>query len=245
MSLERYLLVSFAMDGALCVAAARACGTFRARRVALAITLCALYGLLAALRPRPWTSPAIQLALLIPLSMLVCGSVKPRRFAHAALLLASGAMLCGGAAELTRGGLPSALCGAALCFALFGVRRWLRASWQVELSLKVGGRTRRFPALIDTGNRLREPLSGLPVLIVESRVLRDILPPGGYRAVAYDALNGGGTLRCFRPDGLWIVTPHGSRPAPPVWVGLLPHPIPGPSRALAPGEFALIPENST
>ena len=239
LNLERYLLVSFAMDGALCAVAARACGALRWRRVIPAAALAALYGALAAARPRPWGSPAIQLVLLVPLSMLLCASASPRRFPLAALTLLCGAMLCGGAAALLRGGFAAALPGAGLLLMLLGARRRLRGGWQVEVALRMNGRTRRFTALIDTGNRLREPFSGLPVLIAEERLLRGLLPERGYRPVAYAALGGGGTLRCFRPEGMWIITPKGPRPAPPVWVAPLPRPLPSSVRALAPGEFAL------
>ncbi len=64
-------------------------------------------------------------------------------------------------------------------------------------------------ALVDTGNRLREPVSGLPVMIVEQAKLRDFLPddfdatrekgsvPEGFRAVAYGAVARKALLLCF------------------------------------------------
>ena len=103
----------------------------------------------------------------------------------------------------------------------------------------VNGRIARFPALIDTGNRLREPLSGLPVLIAEARVLRDILPPGGYRTLSFGGLGGVGRMACFRPDAVWIGRGAARRRGPDIWVAVSPAPLPGLCQALAPPEFAL------
>ena len=40
----------------------------------------------------------------------------------------------------------------------------------------VAGRSCRFPALIDTGNDLREPISGLPVMVADYQALCPLLP---------------------------------------------------------------------
>jgi len=49
-------------------------------------------------------------------------------------------------------------------------------SYCVPCRVVVGGLEAEFPALIDTGNRLRDPLSDSPVLIVEYPVVGEILP---------------------------------------------------------------------
>ena len=99
-------------------------------------------------------------------------------------------------------------------------------------------------ALVDTGNRLREPISGLPVVIVSGECLggildpvcldEDALLPPGFRLVCYRALNGGGSMRCFRPESLsWR---KGNRwvEAPELWVAVYSGRIPGAPDALAP-----------
>ena len=96
----------------------------------------------------------------------------------------------------------------------------------------------RFSALIDTGNRLREPLSGLPVLIAEAALVRDILPETGYRMLGYGAIGGNGRMACFHPDALWICRGPRKRRGPDVWVAVSPEPLPGLCQALAPPEFA-------
>lgn len=48
--------------------------------------------------------------------------------------------------------------------------------WRAEI--RVGGETWNVPALLDTGNRLYEPLTRIPVMIVEAELWRTRLPPG-------------------------------------------------------------------
>ena len=118
-------------------------------------------------------------------------------------------------------------------------------SWEVRVSLCFQGKSIRFPALIDTGNRLREPMSGLPVLIAEASLLDGLLggelAPGLTRQVAFGGLGGCGTVRCFHPDHVWICRGGQLIPAPEIWVAVYPGRIPGMQRALAPPSFAIIP----
>lgn len=91
-----------------------------------------------------------------------------------------------------------------------------------------GGRQARFQALIDTGNSLRDPVSGAHVLIATPRALRGILREsaalfdtlgpvqlqtlsmqipelaGRLRLLPYSAVGGGGLLPAFRPERLSI-----------------------------------------
>lgn len=65
--------------------------------------------------------------------------------------------------------------------------------------------------LIDTGNSLTEPFSGLPVIVVPQRLVQRILPEdmkqpagvaaGGHiRVIPFHSLGGGGMLMGFKPD---------------------------------------------
>lgn len=241
-SIEVYLLTNFMLDMALLTVVARSCGVFKLRRILIASVLCALYALLAAWKPNPWSSPFIQIGLLIPLSMLVSGRTEIRLWSATGLLLLSGVMLAGGAERLApnhsrSAGLITTLAGLIILSLLLSLRRRIRTTWYIELCVAAGGNTTRFQALIDTGNRLREPISGLPVLIAEEHLLSKILPETGYRAVAFGALGGGGMLKCFHPDGIWAVTRHGLSATPDVWIAVSPGRLPGTTQALAPGEF--------
>ena len=244
MSIELFLIVNGLADVALLGAAARALGLLRWRRVIACGGLCALCGVLAASSPRPFATPCTSLALLVGASLWIAWGCPARVLVKTAAFLAGGALLAGGASLLPfwalRGpfAFPCALCGAALLTLMLTAKKPLSNDWQVRLAVNVDGRTSRFPALIDTGNRLREPLSGQPVVIAEARLLEGALPTSGWRELRFGAVGGGGRMACFKPSGLWIEGRRGRTRAPEAWIALSPGPLPGSARALAPAEFA-------
>ncbi|HHW74050.1 MAG TPA: sigma-E processing peptidase SpoIIGA [Firmicutes bacterium] len=83
------------------------------------------------------------------------------------------------------------LCGScAALYLLFSLLRplseekgWQRL-WSVELQVAWRGREKRVPAYLDTGNRLRDPFSSLPVIVIDYRCLEEMLPPALYRVLA-------------------------------------------------------------
>lgn len=101
------------------------------------------------------------------------------------------------------------------------------------LELEVAGKTLGLTALIDTGNNLRDPVSGLPVIVIDWDALRRVMPgevfafflstwdsvpstlshtPIGrrLRLVPYESLSGKkGVLPGFRPDHLALVEKDG------------------------------------
>ena len=238
MSIEAFFLSNLLADGVLLWATARILGRFENWRV----LLCALLGTVGALMPA--VNPALRPAsLVLPVltTPLLLGNVVPSLYIKAALLLAGGALLSGGASLLValKGpmGAVCALPGGILLAALFAARNPLRGDWEVRLALTVDGRTARFPALIDTGNRLREPLSGQPVVIAEEGLLRGILPRSGWRELRFGSVNGGGHMACFKPSRVTIERGRKRTRGPDVWVAVSPVPLPGEARALAPGEF--------
>lgn len=243
MSIEVYLLVNLIADGAILAATARALGCFDRRRIALASIACALYAVLAAACPAPWASVWMQIVLFTLISLWLTWRRGALLRYKTALLLCGGAVLAGGVHALLPGfrgplGAACALVGAALLDLMLTARHPLRLDWSVQLSLEGNRRVARFPALIDTGNRLREPRSGQPVLIAEETLLRGVLPDDGWRELSFGAIGGGGRMRCFKPARLWIERGGRRALAPDVWVAVSPAPLPGDARALAPCEFA-------
>ena len=235
MSIERFLAVNLMMDLPLLAIVARSMHALRWRNLLAATALALLYGALAAARPVPWRAPPCQLLALVPTSLALLGHRRARRLGEAMLLLAAGGLFAAGwAAALRLCSAPQALGACPGLMALLYTRRRVRERWEAELFLTYAGRSARFPALIDTGNLLREPLSGLPVLIVEARLLGDLPPESGFRTVHYGGMGGGGALQCFRPEAIWC----GGRRMPDAWVALSPAPLPGPCRAIAPCAFA-------
>lgn len=254
-SVEAYWLVNFAMDLLATAIIARSLGRVRWKRVALAAAVGASWAALAQLGALRFLS---SLPALAALSLLMAAVAIPPDSLRTALV--SGAALLGGgvflggvqlaALRLFRGAgaaafFAGALLGAGALLAATALRKKRLVTWEVQVFLSAGGGEARFRALVDTGNRLREPFSGLPVLICERGVLADVLPAGydalppggappGFRQVGYGALGGGGRMNCFRPELCLVDYGNGYLKSPDLWVAVYPGKMPGGVRALAP-----------
>jgi stage II sporulation protein GA (sporulation sigma-E factor processing peptidase) len=106
----------------------------------------------------------------------------------------------------------------------------------LKVSVSVNGRAARLKGLVDTGNRLREPFSGLPVAVCEAKAFAGVLPdshieaalrgeiftdtPPPLRVVPYANVGGTGVLPAFKPDMLLIETPRETLRVEEVYVGL-------------------------
>lgn len=249
-SLETYFLVNFAIDTALIAVVARANECMTLRRTFTAGVLAASYALLCKAVPLRLEHPAIQLPLLAILSMIICGEADIRRWGSLAVQLLGGAVILGGTSSLVSAPdhFPAALISAGLILTgtVLSVRRRRMLSWEVTVLVSLKGRSVSFRALIDTGNRLREPVSGLPVLIAAAELLDPLLTHQpmsklSCRKIPFGALGGRGTLQCFRPDHVLIRRGDRFIRAPEVWIAVYPGIIPGPADALAPPSFAVIP----
>ncbi len=105
----------------------------------------------------------------------------------------------------------------------------------MNMELVVEGQTLDLTALVDTGNNLRDPVSGLPVVVVDWEILRKVMPGEVYtffqstwddipscladssigrrlRLIPYESLSGRrGVLPGFRPDFLFLLEKGGNR----------------------------------
>ncbi len=77
-----------------------------------------------------------------------------------------------------------------LLYLLFGLlrpfaedKKWQKL-WRIELQVTWRGRETAVPAFLDTGNRLREPFSGRPVIVIDYRSLEGLLPASLFRRLA-------------------------------------------------------------
>ena len=242
MSIERYFLINQLMDFLILSVAARGLGVFRLRCVYAGSLLAAAFALL----PGRCQTMTAQIGLLALLSGMVLSGSTPQRTLKGAAALTICAIAAGALAGLTKPQegfcirvAVGAVSGAALAFAFVRLRQSDGAGRLVSIAIDGAGRTVLFEAVVDTGNRLREPLSGQPVLIVGADRAGPIMPGSGYRRVAYSSVGGGGCLRCFKPDGIHILNNGKTRPGPEVWVAVYPRRLPGGISALAPAEFAL------
>ena len=66
----------------------------------------------------------------------------------------------------------------------------------LELTIDAGARQVRCFALADSGNRLREPFSGAPVIVARRSLFPDTETP---RVIPYQTVGGEGMLTAFRP----------------------------------------------
>ena len=96
-----------------------------------------------------------------------------------------------------------------------------------ELTVTLRGRQALLTGFVDTGNKLCDVFTGLPVLICEYRAIQAVLPeriqgffqdPAGFsfqgledsglalllRVIPVEAVNGSSCLPAFRPDGLLV-----------------------------------------
>jgi len=147
--------------------------------------------------------------------------------------------------------------GAILLIAELGWGAVQRSIWQqlyhMPVEIRFGDRSCRLQALVDTGNRLRDPLSGAPVVVAEGEALRPLLPEylqpavaametgdlgpvsrllsseewsARFRVIPYASIGREhGLLIGFRPDEVRIVVDGRSVPVGPCILGLCKGPL--------------------
>ncbi len=94
--------------------------------------------------------------------------------------------------------------GAVACVLLAsGWRRASLARLLCKVRLEYRGETCEFTAMIDTGNHLREPVSGLPVIVVERPALAKIDTREGW-PVAFSSMAGSGTIEAIIPQHIVV-----------------------------------------
>lgn len=248
LSVAGYLLLNFLTDTLLLALALRSAGRRVTARVLIGGGAGAVYAL-ACLRHGQLRSPPCQALMMA--AMLALAGKNALRAATAAAMAALSAALGGTAQWL----LPSAGLGVRMALAAAAVllagcmlqdrRRLNIGQLNIRVRVEHHGQVSEFDALIDTGNRMTEPLSGLPVLIVESHCLPQIasVSRAEARCIPYSGLGGQGFLRAFRPDGVYRRDRGKWQAVSGVWAAAFPGRIGGEFRALAPAVFALTGEN--
>lgn len=189
----------------------------------------------------PDAPPLLRLPVYPAAAYLLLGGGRPLRILEGALGILCGYAAAAGFCSLAGAGWASLLMGLFVFGLLLRRRRHLKNRWNIEVTLCKNGLSRSFPALIDTGNRLREHRSGAPVLIAEEAALGEILcgvDPAECRTLPYGVLGSSGEILCFRPDALAFRAGGPLLRAPDCWVAVFPGRIPGRIRALAPPEFS-------
>jgi len=245
MAVERLLFMDLLMNLGILGAVQAALGHPHLPSLLRALILAGTNTLIGCLiSPPGWRSVPVQGAVCLLLCALVLRERSPARILRAAPVLLCTTASAAGLAPLGARGMLLPLAGAVGCGLLLRRRRHPHCRWNVEITAEKNGVRERFPALIDTGNRLCEHRSGLPVLIVESGAvprldtLMKALPRDEVRTLGFGVLGSSGELSCFRPDRLSIHAGYSNIPAPDCWIAVFHDRIPGRTCALAPPEFA-------
>lgn len=243
--IDSLFFLNLGADYLLCLASARICGLYLRRlRYLLAAALGAAYSVLVLLPGlgalSSWLGKLLAAGLMSAVAFggekhpLRCGAVFLGVSAAFGGALWAMSMSAQGAVSLPlRVFIPAfVLCYAALSI-VFRCRARLADKKRVAVELRFLGREAKFMALLDTGNSLRDPVSGMEVMVVSARAadaifsaypgLTDgsavelieraaLLPElaGKFRLIPYSAVGGSGLLAAFRPDALCV----GGEPCP-------------------------------
>lgn len=172
------------------------------------------------------TLPAVRLPLLGLAGLPVCVWLAYRSQGRAAVRRCVVTTLC---ASLLLGGACTALM-------TYGVRPWPAVGWSLlaegvlyllirllpcvmkeirQVELRVGDRSIMLPAMVDSGNLMRDPVTSLPVLVIPLRAAHALYPeaavidplcslPKGFRLLHVRTAAGSGLLPMFRPDRCWL-----------------------------------------
>lgn len=231
---EVFLLVNTLANGLSLWLAARLLGgpLPGLKRLAWASLAGAAYGAAAFLPGLSFLKsiPFVLFCTLLMAKILLPG-VRPLLLCKAALLTLLCGLLLGGfggwlvqrglSAWLTFGALFLSMAGAAF-FCVYHVRAPSRVTMvEIAIGSDVLSGPIRLPAMLDTGNQLTDPITGLPVVVASSSALRPILPaavkpedpetlPMGFRLLRVQTTAGHRLMMCFHPtlfrvqlEGTW------------------------------------------
>lgn len=194
--LDLWFALNLLCDYLLCLLTARAAGLYLRRRRYLLAALLGAAGAAAAYLPGFGFFAQGGGKLLLGAGMAAIAFGSERRPLRCALLFFAVAAAFGGALSLLLGPGPPRLSLRALLFSflfcygvgalLFRCHSLLQEQQAARVRLEQGGGTACFRALRDTGNRLRDPVSGASVLVASPEALKGVL---GENAALFSALD--------------------------------------------------------
>jgi hypothetical protein len=117
-------------------------------------------------------------------------------------------------------GMPAVLSVLAVCLLMRTVPAVLpkpeEAPALATVDVRHGAHHLTLTALIDSGNLLRDPVTGLPVIVISRRAaMRLVQLPGEgkvvypFRLITVRTVNGTGLMTVFHPDSVCLLTPAG------------------------------------
>ena len=240
-------LVDFSMDFISLWAASRLCARpARAGRMSLGAAVGALYGTVAVITglsgSLAYISAAAVSVLMALISFRSSGIAEILR--ESAVIWGSGAMLGGimtsvlsmfgtvspeGSTATPAAGM--AVFAAAALYATVRVITRTKSRKSVTVTVRHGGKEVTLDALCDSGNLLRDPISGDPVMTVSSDTLVPLIGeavcsaltscevgklgdlPVKVRLIPIKTASGGGMCAAFHPDGMTVSLPRKKKKA--------------------------------
>lgn len=171
---------------------------------------------------------AVMLNLLLPFVAL--GNLpRIRRIRAAGAYLLLNLLLEGSLRVLYSAGLPAlpaVLLASAGTLLLPGLGQRMRPLPVTRVEVRWRGRSVCLSALVDSGNLLRDGVTGLPVVVCSQQALSPLLPrmlpgmlPEGFRYLSVRTAAGSTLMPCFHPEGLRLLGNSGWMPVDAV-VGL-------------------------
>ncbi len=229
-----YFILNFAADYLILLCAAFLSGVPASRmRIAAGALFGAAYALTAALRPHPFQSVPFKLCAAAAMAVIAYGKAA-RLFRVLCVFLCVAAAIGGmmyamelSSFTVTLPMLLIVLAASCSAVSLFFRNTVTTAAGSVTVEAWRGGRHVSFRALSDTGNRLRDPVSGEAVIVAEyggvlplfegaeaeavsalqSRgavsVMEELASPA-FRLIPYSSVGGHGLLLAFSPDRLTV-----------------------------------------
>lgn len=212
-----YLIQQTMCGLCLLLALGRAAGLARRSfpRLGAVALLAALGTLLSARAALPWLRTALA-AVFMAFAPLAAWPGVPRRLRFPLCLthLTLGMTLAGWARLLAGLGVwlafvPFAAC--ALLYAAVPLMRRVEHPRCVTAEIRMGSHRLTLTALIDSGNLLRDPVTGLPVIVISRRAasrLTLLPPPGrltpGMRLISVRTIAGTTLMAVFRPTAVFL-----------------------------------------
>lgn len=221
-ALEGFILLNLLMNGFTLLMSARiaSCKRIRPGRIFCGAWVGTAYALLA------YTWPPAKTVLFFPASLLMAASIAPQTRLRVLLRCAGTLIGCTFLLGGTGYALTQALKSRGLALALgtpiavYCVLRLVRTrtersgSMTVRLRCGYRGNSAEIDGFVDSGNRLIDAVTGLPVIVVSAADVRGMLPesadptdistlPPGFRLLALASVCGTEMAMCFHPR-VWV-----------------------------------------
>lgn len=252
---ERFAGINFLMNFVILAVSARRIGRVRWRRTAAvagagAVCTSLFYAVVQPGQRSGW----LLLSLYVLMGIALFGRQWRGYFCFAAYTAFAGGLMAACSRWIQPGSIGAfavaALGLAAASCISDGIQAAHACGGRVRLRIATRMGTAELDALVDTGNCIREPVSGLPVVIAGRCSLlglmdpscltlqADRLPPG-FRMVTYSGLGGNGEMHCFRPESVHVLRKGRWEEAADLWVAVYQGTLSAQFDALAPPDLML------